>query len=670
MKASRWWSLIVLASLLPAASTSAQWKNVAPGLVAGAKFGGAMQYRDGIVWAGGDNLFRSIDSGKTWQRSGNFANANITDIAFFDRLNGLVSTQAQGLFHTSDGGNSWQNVITSGAFWKVSFNGSASVMHALDLSAIFYTSVDGGVTWTRTNIGNNIECRSFAVANDGSVYVQASDNNSSPYSGTLFYSKDLGGTWTAVFGRSNGDCYTIAVDSCDPRRLYLVNEEVYQPSDNIAKIYLSTDGGGTWTITDSHSRLFYSGSLATTNDALFFGTLDSSDGIYRSVDQAQTWKPIGGPALAPDSRNIAAINANMVLGMDGNGSIWLTTNGGGDSVSMGASGFVYSESPQRLFNGDTLNLCDTPRLDTIEIDASACLWPSVKSEQVIGPAAKDYQVIQPVSLPFSTHDSAVISFVPSDTNLRLATYQLTLDDGTVISIPLAGVGLAAHQLSFAAASMSEKTDTIGGLVSVPIIVDGLARAETIELVLHYPLADLDYVGSFDPTGTKVDIPGEQWLGRSKLRITGAKDSAVAAYARFNVFSDTAYDPQITFDSLDVPTALTPCEYVPPPAETTEIIPMQGCGIPMLSRWIHLGERPVFGIRPNPTNGDIMVTASMNVGNVSIEVYDMLGTERAQFNLPLSKDAPATLSLPLESGLYYVRVISQAGASNVPVIIRR
>jgi|GEM_PF-1831694 len=861
MKAFNGRSLLAMTFVLLAAPANAQWKNVAPNLVPQGPQRGAMQFRDGVVWTGSTTLWSSHDKGQTWQQSLAFPASKIFDIAFFDKLNGLVATEDE-ILVTNDGGKTWKNSLSGGDFRKVGFNGSASTLHAVDYDGGFYTSTDGGLNWSTFSIG--IDARSFAIASDHTIYLQTTIPVGGQPIGTVCQSTDLGYTWSIGGAQFQYDCYTVAVDSCDSKRLYLVNEQIVLPTDMVAKIYLSTDGGQSWKFTDSHEEPYYSGALSTNNDAVFLGVSDAS-GLRRSMDKGLTWKSIGGPAIGVDARNIAVVNDNTVLATDTAGSIWLTTNGGGDSVQSGPagtlslapkqlfdsdtagcdsvvrsiqilksgcpipsinsvklagidsasfsiesieadsisialrpgipgdqnasllvnldngtsdtvhlSGFVAAYvgtvalSPVSLFAGDTLH-CDsltfplyisslgchpppmskifiggkdsdsfhivdstsdsiavewtsqkpgaqqawlialladgtrdsvvlagfsttTPllfsvspqpslffrdssyvncgsRSDMIRISANACLWPNVKSERIVGVDSMDYSIVTPIA-PFSASDSVRIVFTPQDSGIRFAAYQLTLDNDTVITIPLAGVGISPYNLTLSATSLSEKTDTIGGTVAVPIIVDGLARAETIELVLHYPLADLVYDGSFDPAGTKVDIPGEQWPGRSKLRIMGVQDSAIAAYARFDVFSDTSYTPQVTFDSLNVPTQLGPCEYVLPPMATATIMPIQGCGIQMLSRWVHLGEKPVFGIRPNPTNGEITITSSLDVGETTIEVYDMLGMRRGYYQSSLAKGVPLALSLLLPSGIYYVRVASEAGETNIPIVVEQ
>ncbi len=478
-----------------------------------------------------------------------------------------------------------------------------------------------------------------------------------------FESNDLGKTWTTAAGTMDGDCHTLAADSCDPNQLYLVNEEIYTPSDSLAQIFLSTNGGDSWQTVDSHHSLFYSGALATTGDAIFAGTLESSTGTYRSVDRGQTWESIGGPGTGADSRNIAAINQNYVLTMDPSGSIWLTTNGGGDSVAY-TGPFVGSVafSAKTLFAGDTLR-CDSAA-SPLYIYLTGCHPPIPEQYQITGPDSASFRVIDP------SPDSLVVDFISQKPGAQNATLVVTLADGSDSSIALAGFSEPPEQLAFNATSLSSKTDTIGGDVSIPIKIDGLSKPESIELVLHYPLPDLVYDGSFNRFGAKVDIPGEQWPGRSKLRILNDTPGKVAAYAKFNVFSDTAYHPEVTFNSVTIPTAATPCDYAPPPAATATIYPLEACGDQMLSRWIHLGVQPVLDIRPNPTSGEIFITPSDDAGPVTIEVFDMLGTLRSSERRTLSKGTNAELMLPRESGMYYLRVLSRTGETNLPVVVSR
>ncbi len=855
------WSFIVFIPLVGLSSAShAQWTNVRPNLLQATDTIGAMQFKDGIVWAGGNQLWFSPDSGKTWKRSMAFPADSISDIAFYDRLHGLVATLNNGFFITIDGGITWFQKFPKNNVVKVGYDGSNSAILALTIDALLYFSPDGGITWENSSPDAG-PAHSFAVATDRTIYA----SGFTAVSGGVTVSKDFGQSWLSTSGSYNGDSWSIAVDSCDPELLYVANEESQEVNDNTSNFYRSSDGGQSWQITDSHTKPYLSGAMSTTADGIFLGARDGS-GIHRSMDRGLTWKNIGGPNLAPDTRNLATIDDNIILAADTAGNIWLTTNGGGDSVQsaprgaltlsptqifstdtlacvpiqrsiqiirsgclaphlisaiisgldsasyqidsvgndsiyltlfpqkIGAkngmligqsddgtfdtvqlSGFIspfvgtisyssdslftndtvhcdsltlgvhlsasgcrppgtvnvviagpdagsyhiadstsdsiaviwtsqkpgaqtawlvfqlsngsndsvalggfststpllLSDTPHTLFSSDSLYVaCDPATPSMIWIYDTACLWPNVSSEQIVGANAADYTISAPMKSPIVSSDSVLILFQPKDTGIRIAFYQLTLNDGTIISIPLSGVGLAKHTLSLVASSTTEQTDTIGGEVNVPITINGLARPEQVEIVLHYPLPDLDYAGSFDPTGTKVDVPGEQWPGRSLLRISNAEPGAVAAYARFNVFSDTDYQPVVTFDSLNVTTAIAPCEYSAPPAVTSTIIPDEGCGIQMLSQWIHLGKPPLISAAPNPTSGDVILNASADFGVSQIKVYDLLGMERGQYQITLHKNVPASLLLPYESGLYFLRIVSAEGDEHLSVMIER
>lgn len=867
MKAISRGSFLVFAMLLIAASASAQWTNIAPGLLGNEPECGAMQYRNGIVWAGYVGLWSSKDGGMTWQNVNSFPSDTVTDIAFYDDQTGLVST-LHSVYLTRNGGAGWFQLLhdQNNTFTKVSFNASPLIMHALIFDGLLYSSIDGGINWYSSNAGN--QTRSLAVANDGTIYVFSStDAINSLFSGAVIISSDLGKTWSAGGQVIDDDSYSFSVDSCDPNRLYLVNEQIQSPSaDSIARLYLSTDAGATWHITAMHDNRsapysYFSGSMTTTKFGVFAGTV-SSDGVLRSSDRGMTWVAIGGPANLPDSRCIAAIDENNIIAADPRGSIWLTRNSGGDSVtstptdsitfspstlfttdtiqcdsiirtvqairascfspyagaafiagqdsasfsiasnkgdsisvillpnssgalnaslivnlsnqkndtiplhgfssatpykytftpaalftadtvqcdsvtrsvtisrlgcfganpkqfaiagqdsasfqivssdsdsvsiillpnsygalnaslvlnlsdgtndSLPLSGYCktaiwdYSYNPQNLFSEDSLWLCNQQVIDTILINASACKFPNVKSERISGADLGDYTLMQPITQPFSAFDTVIVTFMPSDTGPRAGVYQVLLSNGDTISIPLGGYGYPPQQLALK--TINAATDTIGATDNVPIRIGGLERTENIDIVMHYDTR-LEYENSFDMSGNKVDIPGQQWNGRSVLHFPNAIPGLQQGYSVFNVWSDTTGQPIVTFDSLTVLSLEAPCEYILPPPDTSVITPIAGCGIELLSKLVHLGQTPRFSVQPNPSTGDVTISCDYDIGDVTIAVYDMLGTERASVSATITQATPAHVLLPNASGVYYIRVISQAGIDNMNVVVSR
>lgn len=325
-------TLYIAAFLALPACLGAQWKNVAPTLFAGSSAGyGALYYVDGVIWAGNEELWSSRDTGKTWRLSSYEGGEHIRDIYFLDKYNGLVGSESEGVFLTRDGGETWRQIFDGGA-WEVSFNGSPDIIHVLTTApGTFYTSMDGGATWTFTYLGNF--GLSFAIARDHRIHAFSAEQYLKSMRGWVTTSTDYGATWSNRGAVTDGDSYTISVDSCDANRLYLVNEDHASTNDNLSEIHISTNAGLTWTPVYEDSGRFFSGNLATTPSTLYAGAIQNP-GIYRSTDRGITWKSCGGPSVGYDSRNIFAINDNIVVAISENGGVWITGNSGGDSLTI------------------------------------------------------------------------------------------------------------------------------------------------------------------------------------------------------------------------------------------------------------------------------------------------------------------------------------------------
>ncbi len=667
--------MVMIMLFLAAPALRAQWTEVATNLVdPEQQHVGSIRFHGGCAWAGTYSLFSSNDSGLTWKQSVAFQDiSGVTDIAIFDSLHILVSTLSDGLFITVNAGQSWTNVQPGGGFnqdnfYQVAYNGSSLVMHALDFNqGILYTSLDGGTTWNGTSVTNSNSTGSlcFAIGADKTIYVfSISDFGHGNLQGWIDGSTDLGRTWNALNGDravlpSHGDCFTISADSCDNQRLYLVNENVgAQSGGRNSRIDMTDNAGTSWQNVSTVAGDFYSGSLSSTPNVLYVGTVQGSQaGVIRSTDSGTTWNNISGPTEFYDTRSIAAVNDNIVLVLDDGGNVWRTLNSGGFPVQIPTE---FSVSPTTLFTADTIS-CDSIT-HSVAFKRGHCSNVSVSHAAIIGADSGSFRTGTVYD------DSIAVTLYGTRFGNLNAALLLQLDNGSTDTVFLAGfVNIDPSVLSMATTNV--QTDTLGGTVFLPILVNGLLHSEDVELMLHYN-GSMDYLGSFSLSGSKLDIPGQQGAGRSELEITGALPGDTLGYAEFNVFNDSNSPANATFDSLKVLTATSPCEYTLPASVTDTISTLSGCGIQLLSKLIHLDESPLFRVWPNPTMGTVWLTSSLNVGDVSISVYDVLGTQQSQIAATVQKDSPLEVPLPDASGVYSIVLKSPAGMRTIRVVRQR
>ena len=74
--------------------------------------GTSICYCDGLVWAGGQSLYRSNDLGISWSPVASFMTQTILGIAFFDTQTGVVMGSG-GAWLTKNGGQTWKLLFNS-----------------------------------------------------------------------------------------------------------------------------------------------------------------------------------------------------------------------------------------------------------------------------------------------------------------------------------------------------------------------------------------------------------------------------------------------------------------------------------------------------------------------------------------------------------------------------
>ncbi len=657
-------SVLVLAPLHEG-MLHAQWQDVAPHLVSGALFGwgGAMRYKDGIVWAGQGDLYYSEDTGRTWKRANLKLGVNelILDISFLNKDTGIVATGVidGSIYWTGDRGKSFSKIMQQkiGSWNRVVYRSAPRTIVASSYAArqLFF-STDDGANWDTSRAVSGL-C--FTIASNGTFYMVKGDVSSST---------DGGVNWMSLFsGTSAGaDSWTIESDLCDSERLYILNENYFSPGDHISKVITSSDAGQIWNVVLSHPTKYFSGSLAVSPHCVFAPTV--SDGIMRSTDYGLSWTRCapalanGGWKNAADSRSICPISDNLIFVLDSSGSIWRTANSGGDSI--GASNFVsngrFSLSTHTLFSGDTVNVCKEDSLvRSVRITSIGCQPVSIAKMEIIGSGSGSYTAS-------TATDTIGVTFRPIASGPQPALLILHMNNLVSDTVALSGTGADPEPLTLV--TSDETTDTIGGTVTIPITINGLHTPADVELVVHYN-PSLDYLGSVSTTGLALDLVNQQWAGRSKLHMR-ATSGQLIGYARFTAFSDSLAAPKVVFDSMVVTIQTGPCEYRPAPATSSTITTSLTCGGTMLSRFVHSGQPPEFRVSPNPTSGDVSITSSLDLGSVAIEVYDMLGARRSGTSLVLKSATPATILLALPDGMYTIRLRSTDWTYNLRIIVRR
>lgn len=366
---------------------------------------GNIHFKNGTLWAGRDNLFKSVDSGANWVALPKTYTGVITEINFFDVNIGVMSTTT-GIYRTVDGGTTWTKILNSGDCYSVQHAGSANNIVGVSDAGTpgLYYSNNGGSSWSRSNLGSHKLC---VLGNkDGSAYALSGFGNAN-----IYYTTNSGATWP-IKSTIDYDSFSFAQDSSS--YIFLMNEEGHVTSDSKASFCRSNDGGVTWQKMTSFTPQYYTGGIAVAKCVVFAHTINN--GVLRSLDKGATWTSIGGPNCNIDTRLICAISNNIVLAADANGNIWRTLNSGGVQMADEDPKLIGEFPPSKV-----VSVCDaTDFLSKFHIN-STCTGHKlyITSETITGPFAQFFAITSrnpPFVVTDAADENVTVTFTPFDTS--------------------------------------------------------------------------------------------------------------------------------------------------------------------------------------------------------------------------------------------------------------
>jgi photosystem II stability/assembly factor-like uncharacterized protein len=272
----------------------------------------------GTTWG---NFWRSTDGGTNWVKTKNKSIiTSSSDIRQID-VNGhsmLAACYGVGLCRSSDSGKTW-NIITGSMPLGALANSVLCSNDSIFLGtyeAGLYLSVNDGVTWTTrpdSTIGKNTVIGLYRHQN--ALYAAVINNG-------LYRSLDNGRSWITV---NNG----LPLVPTDPRRNSVVSSFVSIGNTIIVGtlegVYVSTDLGDHWTVSDSGIPHIYVTSLTIKSGILFAGT--ESAGIFRSADSAKSWELSGNGISYTGISAFLSDNDTLWVGTLQNGVSYSTDDG-------------------------------------------------------------------------------------------------------------------------------------------------------------------------------------------------------------------------------------------------------------------------------------------------------------------------------------------------------
>jgi photosystem II stability/assembly factor-like uncharacterized protein len=241
-----------------------------------------------------------------------FASPSIQFLDMLDVNKGWALTDAA-VVRTQDGGATWYNVTPArlygaptSSFFLDANTGWVTISGADPTNGTLYHTTDGGVTWTSTPVPFGGGFIKFVDPMLGWQLVGLGAGMSHE-AVAVFRTSDGGTTWSQVFiddpsvsgssdslplvGDKNG------ITALDANHGWVTGA---QPSDDFIYIYMTQDGGTTWSHQNLTMPAGYSGAMTSADLPVFFGTneavlpvllfaTNNSTDFYVSHDGGQTW---------------------------------------------------------------------------------------------------------------------------------------------------------------------------------------------------------------------------------------------------------------------------------------------------------------------------------------------------------------------------------------------
>ncbi|HUI25882.1 MAG TPA: YCF48-related protein [Candidatus Kryptonia bacterium] len=242
---------------------------------------------DRVGWVVGafGTIYRTRDSGRTWQPQVSHTQEPLFSVDFVDEQHGWAVGRSGVVLHTDDGGDSWsvQASHTEQHLFRVDFVDPSVGCAVGDWGTIVCTA-DGGTTWEPRPLGRDVILNGLSLVDREQAWIVGE-------AGTILHSDDGCHTWSEQ--RSGADKTLFGVYFADRRRGWAVGID--------ALILNTQDGGATWQVQNGSTEaggLEQVGFAQAFDQPSLYGVVVSGDdgyavgeigAIFTSVNGGRNW---------------------------------------------------------------------------------------------------------------------------------------------------------------------------------------------------------------------------------------------------------------------------------------------------------------------------------------------------------------------------------------------
>lgn len=242
-------------------------------------FGGYITYLicndSSNIWVGtiDDGIYFTSDLGNSWQFKG-FRGFYVNSVISIPTDYVFVAA-SENLFRSSNNGTDWEEItnnLPNHNFIQLAFVNTSKILIAT--SEGLFSSIDSGDKWIRIDSGFvNEKISKIRIGYDKRIYVLQDSS--------IYFSDDEGISWETFKNLPNGMVGDLTSDTVN--NIYLT---IKIPGASVTIGYRSSDNGITWQqFGPSCPTLFWTLEVAPNCDLYMQGTM----GIYKSTDLGETW---------------------------------------------------------------------------------------------------------------------------------------------------------------------------------------------------------------------------------------------------------------------------------------------------------------------------------------------------------------------------------------------